>query len=122
MTKSADFESISSQCHRLGNVLSDLDRFLGDLTEGATVHVTMLEKRSIVHITAPSARGGELRGSQWHKMVNRLADLFGPGLITRNTVTVASSHQTPFGVEVVAHVYQSSSNSKATTLEAVLSA
>ena len=123
MTKPTDFQAIASQCDRLANVLTDLDRFLGDLSDRTYASVTMIKERSIVHITAPSPQGGELRGSEWHKIVNRLSDLFGPGLITRDTVQVESRHHTPFGVEVVAHVYQSDpANSKATTLEAVLSA
>lgn len=117
------FHAIASQCDRLANVVTDLDRFLGDLAAGSYVSVSMFEDKAVVHINAPSARGNELRGSQWHKIVNRLSDLYGPGLITRDTARVESRHHTPFGVEVVVHVYQNDTTaSKATTLEAVLSA
>lgn len=120
-TNISQFEAIASQCDRIANVLTDLKRFLGDLAEGSYVSVSMFDKRSMVHIHAPSAKDGQLRGSEWHKIVNRLSDLYGPGLITRSGTAVESKHNTPFGVQVAVSVYQNDvAKQKETTLEAVL--
>jgi hypothetical protein len=98
MTTTNQYQRHAEGLRNLATLVDELDRFLGPLTEFVHVHSNTYQAKMEVSLFAPSK--GELAGSNWHKAVLRLSDLFGEPFIVDDIGTLRARFDTPFDVQV----------------------
>jgi len=98
MTTTNQYQRHAEGLRNLATLVDELDRFLGPLTEFVHVHSNTYQAKMEVSLFAPSK--GELAGSNWHKAVLRLSDLFGEPFIVGELGRLQATFDTPFDVGV----------------------
>ena len=98
MTTTNDYQRHAEGLRTLATLVEELYRFLGPLTEFVNVSTNTYQAKPEVSLYAPSK--GELAGSNWHKAVLRLSDLFGEPFIVDDRGHLRATFTTPFDATV----------------------
>ena len=98
MTTTNEYQRHADGLRTLATLVEELDRFLGPLTAFVHVGTNTYQAKPEVSLFAPSK--GQLAGSNWHKAVLRLSDLFGEPFIVDDLGRLQATFSTPFDVQV----------------------
>ena len=98
MTTTNDYQRHAEGLRNLATLVDELDRFLGPL--GPFLHISSNTYQSKMEVSLLAQSKGELAGSNWHKAVLRLSDLFGEPFIVDDLGKLRATFSTPFDVNV----------------------
>lgn len=97
----ARFDDLSHHCRVAQDLVDDVHRWLGDLADLVSPSIDLVAHSRHWHLQLFADRTeGSLRDSDWHKVVMRLNEFFGPPIVTRRHSTLVATFDTPFGFTV----------------------